>query len=332
MYLKEVTDEHGLKQDKWSLQRLRFGDEGQLEVIGWGTRDKSGSKNYVVVCHKCSQDAELFGDGVFRATKGNILKRKSMPCGCAKNPRWTKEQHAIRCRRRAEELGYRFIDFIGPWLDSKTKTRLYCEKHGEWNTTIVSSLVNGGVTCMGCSIERAVKGNMKRMREISESYIGRRFGADNHLIGTDLFWNKSRNMVVMMCERCSGTFNRDFTDLSVKSTCPFYESPYRNQKEGYILILHDSGIPVGVKFGISKDTARRVREQSKRCCYEIELHSVYVFPVFEACRKAEEECKQTLECGVLPFSSIADGHTETTYLYNLDKIKCIYEAWGGYQI
>lgn len=95
MYLEEVTDEHGLKQDKWSLQRVRFGDEGQLEVIGWGTRDKSGSKNYVVVCHKCSQDSELFGDGLFRATKGNILKRKSMPCGCAKNPRWTKEQHAI---------------------------------------------------------------------------------------------------------------------------------------------------------------------------------------------------------------------------------------------
>lgn len=45
--------------------------------------------------------------------------------------------------------------------------------------------------------------------------------------------------------------------------------------------------------------------------------------------KAERECLQELECGVVLKRDMPDGYTETTWYYNLEKIIQIYERNGG---
>jgi hypothetical protein len=43
-------------------------------------------------------------------------------------------------------------------------------------------------------------------------------------------------------------------------------------------------------------------------------------------------CKKELETGIIPKQELPDGYTETTYIYNLDKIKQIYMEYGGVEI
>ena len=41
MNLEDVLDpEYGLQQDAWSLSKPTFGEEGQLEVVGWSGKSK----------------------------------------------------------------------------------------------------------------------------------------------------------------------------------------------------------------------------------------------------------------------------------------------------
>jgi len=82
--LEDVVDpEYGLQQDEWSLSKPRFGEEGQLEVVGWSGRNKGGHKLYILECNKCSQDGELFREGYFRSLKGHLVKG-AVPCGWAR--------------------------------------------------------------------------------------------------------------------------------------------------------------------------------------------------------------------------------------------------------
>lgn len=74
--LEDLIDpEYGLQQDEWSLTRPRFGAEGQLEVIGWSGKGRWNHKKYVVLCKNCSEDSELFGEGLFIIVKKQLGKR-----------------------------------------------------------------------------------------------------------------------------------------------------------------------------------------------------------------------------------------------------------------
>lgn len=106
MNLEDLVDEMGLQQDEYSTSGVVFGDDGQLTLTGWSGRQGS-NKYYILNCSKCSQDNELFGQGFFRGVRGN-LARGQIPCGCAFNPKWSKEQYIVLCSRKAEQLGYSF--------------------------------------------------------------------------------------------------------------------------------------------------------------------------------------------------------------------------------
>ena len=94
-------------------------------------------------------------------------------------------------------------------------------------------------------------------------------------------------------------------------------------------IVVDGGYAVAIKFGISNNSTQRLKQQQCKCTYGITKHSVYKFPDVSSCKKAERECKMELECGVLLKYDMPDGYTETTWVYNLEKIIEIYERNGG---
>lgn len=114
MDLIDLLDENGLQQDEWSLTAPRFGEEQQLEVVGWSgkTRGNRGNKYYILKCSVCSVDSELFGGGYFKSKKCHLLVG-SLPCGCASNPHWNENQYRTICTRKAQELGYTFLGFDG---------------------------------------------------------------------------------------------------------------------------------------------------------------------------------------------------------------------------
>jgi len=106
----------------------------------------------------------------------------------------------------------------------------------------------------------------------------------------------------------------------------------QRQQEAYINWVVDVGDTVAIKFGIARDSKQRIKSQDRQSIYEVRQHQVYTFPDVASCKKAEQECKQTLYCGVIPKEEMSDGYTETTYVYNLDKIIQIYKKHGGVKL
>ena len=125
-----VKDESELEQDKFSLSRPTFGKDNQLTVIGW--KGKSGDiKYYIVKCSECSKDPELFGDGIFKASK-IVLTKGIISCGCSRCHKWTETQYIIRIKRLCNEKGYIFKGFAENFKGSQTKLSLECPTHGHF--------------------------------------------------------------------------------------------------------------------------------------------------------------------------------------------------------
>lgn len=324
-----------LQQDEWSLSGVTFGAEGQLTVIGWCGRNR-GAKYYILRCSKCSQDTELFGEGLSRSVKSNLIKGK-IPCGCSKVPKWTQEQFYTLCTRKAAALGYTFLGFTGGWGGVYGKIRLTCENHGEWDSGNIGNLINNGVGCPGCRIDASRKAsrevNTKPDEVMVASFLAYgSFHPDTYFCrserldsrGYKVYWH-------MFCPECGETGESTGGNLR-KGKRPCACSPMR-QQECYInWIIDDHNNAVGIKFGVANNSKRRIKNQNRLSVYEVRQHSVYTFPDVSSCKAAERACKEELETGIVLKRDMQDGYSETTWAYNLAKVKAIYERFGGVQV
>lgn len=328
MNLEDLIDENGLQQDEWSLSRPTFGETGQLEVVGWSGKRKY-NKIYIVKCQVCSQDSELFGQGHFKTMKGSLVGGQ-VPCGCAKNPRWSIQQYETRCSRKAKELGYTFLGFDGVWCGKKTKVTMFCERHGKWSSGIIDDLVNTGCGCPKCADEKCGKLKTKNDQTMIKSFF-----ASGAFHPDTKFWRSDRLNAQFAkvywysyCPVCSTQGESMSSDLQTgHRSCAC--SPMR-QLECYInLVVDENRTPVAIKFGIANNSKERIKRQNRLSSYSVDNYLIFTFGRIEDCRKAERECKQELECAVLTKEEMPDGFTETTYVYNLEKILEIYERNGG---
>ena len=128
----------------------RWGDEKQLEVLGWnGSRDKWRFKLYTVVCNKCREDKELHGGAIFSLSKSDIVSGFK-PCGCGVGHKWTKHQYIVRINRECDRRGnIEFLGFSEEYRGSRTHIVLRCLKGGEvWSTVTVKNFLAGkGRSC-----------------------------------------------------------------------------------------------------------------------------------------------------------------------------------------
>lgn len=328
MNLKDLLDpEYGLQQDKWSLGRPKFGDEGQLQVIGWSMWTRNSHKLYILKCEKCSKDTELFGEGYFKSQKSSISKAGQIPCGCSKNPKWTEDQYRVFCSRKAKELDYTFLGFEGEWKGAYTRTQMFCKHHGIWNTTAIHDLINKGVGCSACNggVPKSEDIMIKSFLDSGSFPLDTKFwrsGRKNNE-GVKVYW-------AYTCSVCKEEGEAQSSDLQrgVRS-CACSQN---RQKECYINLVMDGNLEVALKFGIAKNSIRRAKEQNSQSVYNVVQHSIYEFPSVASCKKAERECKKELECGVVLKRDMPDGYSETTYPYNIEKIKRIYEKHGGIEL
>lgn len=316
-----------INQDNWSVYRPKFGKDSQLEVIGWS--GKTGKhKLYVLYCKNCAKDSELFQKGYFRSKKSNLIKGQ-IPCGCSNKPEWSKEQYIILSKRKARELGYILIEFIGNWKGIHTKMKMLCEEHGEWSSTDITHLLNKGSGCPKCATKTISEAKMKSDKYIIESFLkSKAFHPDTK------FWRSERETLngrkaywKIYCPDCKQSGESLRGDLQ-QGKRPCACSPMR-QKEAYINLVYDSGTIIAIKFGIANKSQQRLKIQQRKSIYILEQAALYIFPHTENCKKAERECLQELECGIVSKHAMEDGWTETTSLKNLEKIIEIYERNGG---
>lgn len=331
MNLEDLIDESGLQQDEWSLTTPTFGKEGQLQVVGWSGKNKKGkgAKYYIVKCSKCSSDSELFNGGYFKSDKAGLI-RGSTPCGCGKGVQWSKEQYTVLCQRKSKELGYKFLGFNGEWKGTYTKIRMLCESHGEWGSGVITHLLSKGVGCPSCMTEKSREINRKPDAIMIQSFLdSKAFHSDTEFWRSERKSSEGRKIFwYMFCPEC-GEVGESLSANLQRGHRPCACSKHR-QQECYINLLVDgNNTAVAVKFGIANNSIRRAKQQNYKTPYEILQHSIYTFPSALSCKGAERECKQELECGVVLRRDMLDGYTETTWIYNLEKIIEIYIRNGG---
>lgn len=328
MKLEDILDsKYGLQQDDYSLSGEFFGSDHQLCTIGWSGKNGNNNKYYILECSLCKQDSELFGDGVFRTTRAHLREGK-IPCGCSPL-KYSKEQYFTLCDRKARVRGFELLGFCDKWLAIHTKLRMACDKHGEWNSTTINNLIVHGAGCPLCSVEERAARNTKPEEVMSQTFLNsggfhvhtkfwRSPRTDNR--GRSVYWYVS-------CPECGEVSESTSSNLR-KGVRSCLCSTFR-QKEAYINIIKDYKIEIGVKFGIANISANRLKRQSRTCIYELQQYGVWVFPDKRSCLQAELECKQSLVCGIIGKQEMPDGRTETTYLYNLERVIEIYEKHGG---
>ena len=320
-----VNSVHALQQDDYSLSGVAFGEENQLQVVGWSGRDRSGAKYYVLECIKCSKDSELFGAGYFRSLKGALV-RGQIPCGCSKRVEWSKEQFIILCTRKAKELGYTFLDFDGEWKGQTTKIKMLCEKHGEWSSGSIRDLINNGCGCPKCRIDLITKPDEVMIASFHKS---KAFHPDTK------FWRSGRlnsngytGYWYYLCGKCGEKGESWSSKLQLgQLSCAC--SKHR-QQECYInWIVDEHENAIAIKFGIANNSKQRIKSQDTKSAYEVRQHQVYAFPSVQQCKQAERECKKELETGVVLKRDMPDGWTESTWSYIIGKIIDIYKRNGG---
>lgn len=326
--LEDLIDpEYGLQQDEWSLTRPRFGAEGQLEVIGWSGKGRWNHKKYVVLCKNCSEDSELFGEGLFIIVKNNLV-RGAIPCGCSTNRKWMKDEYEIICKRLANCNGFMFKGFTGKWLGNRTRVEVHCPVHGKWGgATIQSVVANRG--CPLCGDIKMAKSKLKDDDDVTQTFF------NSGAFHEDTIFKRAGDKKCtwsMVCPRCG--FEGRATAGNLQRGCtPCYCSKH-NQKIAYINLVRDEkGECRAIKFGITnKDPTLRASQQSSKSVFNIINYMRYDFESRESCRSAEQECLREITCGVIEKEAMLDGWSETVDVKDLDKIISIYEKHGGKRI
>ena len=299
-----------------------YGDNNQIKVLGWYKRNRvrNGAKVYVVHCRECAEDPELFGEGYFESTKYDL--RRCLPCGCGIAPRWNEEQYVVLCTRKCETLGIKFLGWAENYRNNKTACLLECKDHGVWSGTPISRLLFDLKMCFKCSVDKIKSMGNKDDFEMIANFMS----TGCFVEGTTFRRSHEYQKWCVYCPICEEE-NTAFTGNIYKGRLPC--SCSKNQKIAYINLICDNDRPVAVKFGITNNVGTRIYLQNKKSVYKVDNIDFWTFSESKACKLAERECRESLDCGILSKEEMEDGHTETTYLYNIDKIIEIYESRGG---
>ena len=170
----------------------RFGKYGQVEVVGWegdrslipSPRSLNGYKLYTVKCHICAKDSEMFGEGIFKSSKGN-LNSGSLPCGCGKKHNWSNQQYIVMVKRQCAKKNYTFVGLNTKDYASGRRmcVEAICGECGNhWETTNVESFI-AGTGCPQCGYAAVSKSKIKPDNIMIDSFLK----SGKFVVGTK-FW------------------------------------------------------------------------------------------------------------------------------------------------
>lgn len=304
------------------------------DLMVLGRLPKSGKIiQYLCKCSVCEKDPELFDEGYFRTTKAH-LRAGRLPCGCSKSPRWNKNQAEIILQREANKDGFKLISQVGDFEGTRTRYVFCCPVHGNLIPKTFSDFMSGR-RCIECH-----RDNLAQMKvKPDEEFIQEFFFSGAYKANTE-FWRSERESPIRekyrkpcklhwwcKCGECGEVTEHLASDL--KSGVKGCSCGTKGQTMAYIHLLEDSGIGVALKFGISKRSAKRLKQQQQKTFLDISVIGEWIFTNTQDCKNAERSVKESLETVVVSQTDFKDGYTETTSIKNLEKIVKIYEDFGG---
>lgn len=278
-----------------------------------------GVKHIVLVC---KEHGELI-----RKAYASFLK-KGHSCKYCKMERTrslSEDQDFKTARNLCESSGYIFMGWFEEYKGKDSFCRISCNTHGEWTTTSFLSLKYNKTGCPQCARERignsCKKDDEHFLHKINEAFKDNPISCER----VDSYYWKCE------CIKC-GCAKTDHISNFVAGKFACDCGYLKNQRYAYISIIKDGEDFKALKFGISKNVNRRLKEQDLSCIYSVTNYGVWEFPDREKLLNAEKNCKQLLETSVLTEMELKDGYSETTYVKNLETIVEIYEYFGGIRI
>lgn len=285
--------------------------DGKLEVIG--IAGKQGNiTTFKVICTECSKDKELFPDGYFICTKGNLVRNKN-PCGCAKSPKWFDWQYLILAHRAAKD---RFIvhGFSEKFKGKNTKLNLECLKDGHKWTASIHNIINKGTGCPKCygnakpTEQEALQKCINICKEMDYDVVGFVDGYKNvkssfeYICKTHGKQRVNYNNFVHGGKRCGGCWKDKQKDLGNGNG--YYPERKEEQDYLYILNFNDKFIKVGRSFDVD-ERIKKLRSESK-------IKKIYKLRIFTATHQEIYDFEQELhnELRERNFQHYVDWSTE----------------------
>ena len=229
--------------------------KGNTLVVTGIVGKKRGKVEYSLSCSECSKDKELFPEGTLSCIIDSIRGERTI-CGCSRKYKWKEYQYTIRIKRRCEELGYHFIDFMDEYKGCNTKLVIFNPSTGNaWNTSSIQTFLLSKVK----DPLLKVKGLIERCTLPNENLINRFMDTGRFPEGT-LFERGNDNRWSYTCPVCSydeyvvnGICEGEFTSsaghlLEGKSCCRCHKGSYRwsEDQRSYQVVKYLS--PLGHKF------------------------------------------------------------------------------------
>lgn len=323
--IEEVT-ETGNKLEKDNFIGKTF-NSGRLEVVGIIGKTKSYNLIYKVTCTECSKDPELFPEGYFASTKGNLLSGK-IPCGCSKSPKWESFQFLILANRAAKG---RFIvhGFSEEFNNVHTKLSLECIKDGHiWNASIDSVTISGA-GCPKCKAAKIATSRTVPKHIALQKCIDICEEMNYEVVGfVGEYKGARKTRFEYVCPQ-HGKQNVNYDNfVNIGNRCPCCSNNgYDTSKRGSIYVVKWTRDTCGsfIKFGITnKKIESRIKQQTTNTLYTPSLVWSAGFTDGRIPKILEDAIKSSgIETRVILKSEFPDGFTETTYVENLDKIESV---------
>lgn len=287
--------------------------DGKLEVIE--IAGKQGNiTTFKVTCTECSKDKELFPDGYFVSTKGNLVRGKK-PCGCSKSPKWEEWQYLILAHRAAKD---HFIvhGFIEEFKGKNTKLNLECLKDGHRWTASIHNIINKGTGCPRCygnakpTEQEALQKCIVICKEMGYNVIGFPYGYKNAYSRFQYnceMHGKQRvnyNNFVHGGKRCRGCWKDRQKDTGNGNG--YYPERKDETDFLYVLNFNDKFIKVGRSF----DVDGRIKNLKKPS--ESGIKKIYKLRIFTATHQEIYDYEQELhnELRERNFQHYVDWSTE----------------------
>lgn len=161
-------------------------------------------------CSVCSADNALFPQEL--EDKSHRLVEGRYNCGCSSNTKWKPFQNEIRCIRKCNEQGYKFLGYAEDYKGRKTKTSIECPEHGEYSSCSIDNLLRGR-TCPSCA--RISRGELSGNRN---GYYDHRKGEEDTLYLLDIQGNLKAGRSFNMYDRSRSIFLESGTGFKILAT------------------------------------------------------------------------------------------------------------------
>ena len=137
---------------------------------------------------------------------------------------------------------------------------------------------------------------------------------------------KSNKVKIKVICPTHGVFDQRVIDHLKGNECRYCT---RNSADkSYILCVYDGETPVALKYGITKNPDRRLKDIQKGTTYRVVRLGVWVFDNHEKCISSEREIKDNV-MPVLTQKEFDEGYTETCDVNLLDYVIKTIKNYGG---